>query len=310
MPNHHPELRTPAQQAVDSIEEFAGRYPGYRRAHAKGTCYSAIFTPNGKAAAFTTAPHLQNSEVPAIVRFSNSNPDPGMADLLSPAKGMAVQFQLPDQSVTNIVGVTIPVFFARTPESFIEIMKLAAAAKHKKLTFMEKAHAIIEHFSESKQALLEVGKLKPPASFGTAVYYSIHAFYFVNGNGTRQAVKYEWLPEAGVHTLSASEAESQGANYLEEEMQARTLQAPVRFTLNVVLGTDEDRTDDPTHMWPDSRERIEIGQLTIMDPVPEPDNLVMDPTQVVTGIELSDDPILNFRHEAYAISHHRRSSQE
>lgn len=307
---HRPDPRTLAQQAVDSIEEFDGPYRGFRRAHAKGACFRAVFTPNGRAAALTTAAHLQQQEVPAVVRFSGSNPDPGMADLLSPAKGMAVQFQLPDGDVTNIVAATIPVFFARTPESFIDIMKTAAAFKHKELSLREKIEAVIEHFSESKNAFLHLGALKPPVSYAAIRYFSIHAFYLVNDQGQRQAVKYEWEPDLGVHTLSASEAKSQSSDYLEEDLIKRTAQGKVDFKLNLVLGEPSDPTDDPTVIWPDQRTRLEVGTLSITGPIPEPEGLVMDPTRMTPGIELSQDPILNFRHEAYAISHHRRSMKE
>ncbi|MNX36722.1 Catalase-related peroxidase precursor [compost metagenome] len=307
---HRPDPRTLAQQAVDSIEDFDGPYRGFRRAHAKGACFRAVFTPNGSASPLTTAAHLQHQEVPAVVRFSGSNPDPGMADLLSPAKGMAVQFHLPDKSITNIVAATIPVFFARTPESFIDIMKTVAAFKHKELSLQEKIGAVIEHFSESKNAFLHLGALKPPVSYATSRYFSIHAFYFVNDKGDRQAVKYEWEPDLGIQALSAREAKSQPPDYLEEDLIKRTAQGRVSFKLNIVLGDPTDPTDDPTLTWPDQRERMEIGSLSITGPIPEPDGLIMDPTLLTPGIELSEDPILNFRHEAYAISHHRRSMME
>ncbi|RUT35498.1 catalase family peroxidase [Paenibacillus zeisoli] len=307
---HRPDPRTLAQQAVDTIEDFDGPYRGFRRAHAKGACFSAVFTPNGSAASLTTASHLQNTEVPAVVRFSGSNPNPNMADLLSPAKGMAVQFHLPDQSITNIVAASIPVFFARTPESFIDIMKTAAAFKQKELSLPEKIGAIIDHFSESKNAFFHLGALKPPASYATIPYYSIHAFYLVNDKGDRQAVKYEWEPDLGVHTLSAKEAKSLPSDYLEEDLIKRTGEARVRFKLNLVLGEPSDPTDDPTLIWSDQRTRLEVGTLSITGPIPEPESLVMDPTLLTPGIELSEDPILNFRHEAYAISHHRRSVME
>ncbi|WP_433943075.1 catalase [Paenibacillus sp. SN-8-1] len=307
---HHPDPRTLAQQAVDSIEDFDGPYRGFRRAHAKGACFSAIFTPNGSASSLTTAAHLQHQVVNAVVRFSGSNPDPGMADLLSPAKGMAVQFQLPDKSITNIVAATIPVFFARTPESFIDMMKTAAAFKHKELSLPEKIGAVIEHFSESKNAFLHLGALKPPVSYATSRYYAIHAFNLVNDRGDRQAVKYEWEPDLGIHTLSAREAKSQPSDYLEKDLITRTTLGQVGFKLNIVLGDKDDPTDDPTLSWPDQRTRLEVGALTITGPIAEPDDLVMDPTLLTPGIELSDDPILNFRHEAYAISHYLRSMKE
>lgn len=99
-----------AAEAVDAIENLSGVHPGYRRAHAAGVCCRGFFRPSGLGKEFTEAEHLQEQQVNAIIRFSGSSTDPALADLLSPAKGMAVQFILPDGEVTNLVGVSVPVF--------------------------------------------------------------------------------------------------------------------------------------------------------------------------------------------------------
>ena len=44
-----------AVEAIDTIEEIAGLFPAYRRAHAKGIGFDATFSPNGCAAPYTTA---------------------------------------------------------------------------------------------------------------------------------------------------------------------------------------------------------------------------------------------------------------
>jgi catalase len=79
----------------------------------------------------------------------------------------------------------------------------------------------------------------------------------------------------------------------------------------VVLGEDGDPVDDPTAAWPDERETVEIGRLELTGAETERerdgDVLVFDPTRVVDGIELSEDPILRFRQRAYAVSVERRS---
>ena len=79
----------------------------------------------------------------------------------------------------------------------------------------------------------------------------------------------------------------------------------------MVLGTDEDSTSDPTEVWPEDRETVDAGRLELTGPETEretgDDVLVFDPTRVCDGIELSDDPILTFRHHAYAESVELRS---
>ncbi|MFD1903308.1 catalase [Paenibacillus rhizoplanae] len=140
----------PAAEAVDAIENLSGVHPGYRRAHAAGVCCRGLFRPSGLGKEFTEAGHLQEQQVNAVVRFSGSSTDPVLADLLSPAKGLAVQFVLPDGEVTNLVGVTVPVFFARTPESFIDIVHMAHRLRTGTLGPIELMKEIVSHFSESK----------------------------------------------------------------------------------------------------------------------------------------------------------------
>lgn len=297
-------------QAVDEIEKLTGRHPGYRRAHAKGTCYHAIFQPSGEAAAWTTAPHLQGPQVEALVRFSESSTDPALADLLSPAKGMAVQFRLPEGKVSNLVAVTVPVFFARTPESFMDMLKAVNKARAGNLGIKEIIHQITGHFGEARESLLSVQRLRPPASYVTNLYYCIHAYLLVNEAGQRQPVKFEWLPEAGVHMLSIKDTTSQPPDYLEQELNERLQQQTAAFRLNIIIGEEGDPTDDPTTAWPKKRQRIDAGRLVLTAPVAEPEGLVMDPTVLPPqGMELSNDPILNFRRSAYAESWKRRSGE-
>lgn len=298
---------TEAEEAVDELERVSGIHPGYRRAHARGFCCRASFLPSGKAVPFTTAPHLQEREIKAIVRFSGSSTDPALADLLSPAKGMAVQFMLPDGGITNMVGVTVPVFFARTPQSFMEMLTTLNRTKAGKMPKAEALRRFARHFGESRQSLLALKRLKPPASYATNLYYCIHVYMLVDSEGRRRPVKFEWIPDLGVHTLSIHDAAAMPDDYLEKELELRMLSRPPSFKLNIVFGEEGDPTDDPTQRWPSDRVRINAGRLVLLESVAEPRGLIMDPTVVPDGIALSDDPILNFRRDTYAESMKRRS---
>ena len=295
-----------AAEAVDAIEQLSGVHPGYRRAHAAGVCCRGFFRPSGLGKEFTEAEHLQEQQVNAIIRLSGSSTDPALADLLSPAKGMAVQFILPDGEVTHLVGVTVPVFFARTPESFIDIVHMAHRLRTGTLGPIELMKEIVSHFSESKEALLAVRRLMPPASYAECHYYCIHAYVLVNAEGRQQPVRFEWVPESGVRTLTLEEAAQQPDRYLEDELELRLKDEPAIFQLVAVLGEEGDATDDPTRAWPEERRRIDLGRLHISEIYPDPKYLLMDPTILASGMLLSDDPILKFRSAAYAESYGRR----
>jgi catalase len=81
--------------------------------------------------------------------------------------------------------------------------------------------------------------------------------------------------------------------------------------LSVQIAEDGDAVDDPSIPWPDERPWVTIGRLEITglahDREQGDDVLVFDPTRVTDGIELSDDPILRFRTQAYAESVLRRT---
>jgi len=299
-----------AVEAVDTLEQLEGTFNGFRRAHAKGQCYQATFTPNGEAIPFTTAAHFQEEETSAIVRFSNSSPNPTKADILSPVKGMAVQFQLPDGEITNLISVTIPIFVAKTPETFIEMVALLNSKEEDANSKEELVKGLVEKYPESVPALKMVKEIaaQPPTSFSTCHYYPIHAFYFINMDGEKKAVKYEWVPDQTMQEKVSGDPKTLSNNYLTEELDARLANGAVGFNLVIHLGEDGDNTNDSTQAWPKDRRTITIGHLSITDKVEDQGNdLLFDPTIVPSGIELSDDPILNFRHDAYAVSFDRRS---
>jgi len=153
--------------------------------------------------------------------------------------------------------------------------------------------------------------LKPSASYATCRYYAIHAFRWVGGPAGENHVRYRWVPEGGVQTLRGREAKARGRDYLQEEIVERLAREPVRFSLELQLAATDDAVDDPTTPWRDDRETI-VGatlELTELETGRESgdDVLVFDPTRVVDGIELPDDPILRFRPDAYAASVERRS---
>lgn len=289
-----------AETAMDSIERIAGKHPGCRRAHAKGSYYEAVFTPNGQAALYTTAAHLQQEPVKAVVRFSDSSPNPNMIDGLSPVKGMSVQFHLPDGSTTYLTSVTVPVFLTKTPEAFIEMIRLAAdkpGPRDLVKMFLK--------YPESKAAFRIIKHTKPFISYSTSRYYPIHAFYFVNEKGEKQPVKYEWTPDDTFQLKAKKEAAMHAADYLEAELDE---QLPIGFDLTITLGEEGDAVDDSTASWPPERKTISIGHLDIGAKIQHPnDHIVFDPTIVPEGIECPNDPVLHARHDLYAASFKRRS---
>jgi catalase len=291
-----------AVEAVDAINAISGVHPGHRAAHAKGTLLRGEFTPAAGASRLTTAAHMQSEPSRTTVRFSNGGGDPGIPDYAREGRGMAVKFYLPDGGKTDIVALSLPCFFVRTPEDFVEFTKARLEPERLMPDFLG-AHP------EALPAIQAALGADPPESYATCAYNAIHTFRWTDAGGGSRWVRYRWEPEAGERTLPGAEAKARGRDYLREEILAREGAA---FRLIVILGEEGDAVDDPTVAWPEERERVEVGRLELTGPETERerdgDVLVFDPTRVTEGIELSGDPILNFRPRAYSVSVERRTA--
>jgi catalase len=265
---------------------------------------SGAFTASERARELTRAAHMQGEPVRTTVRFSNGGAKPDSNDAgIGDGRGMAVKFYLPDGGTTDIVALSVPAFFVRTPEEFLEFTLARAES-------MEKVGEFVGTHPATAAALqLIVPRLVPPRSYATLDYNSIHAFRLVDADGNGRWIRWRWVPQAGVEMLPEEERESMGRNFLQEEIFERL---PARFTLVARFAEAGDPVDDPTVAWPEGeREEVEMGVLEVTGPDPErekgDDVMVMDPTRVTDGIEPSDDPILHVRSHAYSVSVERRS---
>jgi catalase len=293
-------------ELVEANGEAAGRFPGNRAAHAKGTVLSGSFTPSERAGELTRAAHMQDGPVRTTVRFSNGGANPEANDAeMGDGRGMAVKFYLED-GTTDIVALSLPLFHVRTPAEFREFALARAES-------MEKVGQFIgSHPATASAIQLIVPRLVPPLSYAAVTYNSIHAFRLLASDGSERWIRWRWVPEAGNEDLPEDEREGMAPNYLQEDIVERAEGDGVRFTLVARIGQDGDVTDDPTVMWPDGeREEVEMGTLEITgrETARETGNdvMVMDPTRVTDGIETSDDPILHVRSHAYSVSVERRS---
>ena len=295
-----------AEQVVDAINDISGRHEGHRAAHAKGTLMSGTFTPSD--AGLTTAAHMQSEPVRVTARVSNGGGDPGIPDYAKEGRGLAVKFYLPDGSKTDIVSLSLPCFFARTPEDFLEFTRARKPDPETGQPDFGKLGAWLEQHPEAGQAIQAAVSTDPPESYATVAYNSIHSFRWTASDGTARWVRYRFEPEEGERQLPGDEAKSRGPDYLQEDVLGRESTA---FRMVVVVAADEDAVDDPTVPWPDDRERVEVGRLELTGPETERerdgDILVFDPTRVTDGIEVSADEILNFRPRAYSASVTRRT---
>jgi catalase len=299
------------KQAVDVINQRFGSH-GARALHAKGTLLEGTFTATEAAAQLTRAKHMQGEPVKATVRFSNGSGDPDAPDYGPEVRGMAVKFYLPDgESRTDISAQTVPRFPVRTPDAFVNLIRASAPGRAR---LVRLPLFLATHLEVLPALRANAPALKPPLSYASARYYAIHAFKWIDAEGGERYVRYRWLPELGVQSLSNEDARARGRDYLQEDLRERLAKAPIRFGLELLIAAGGDKVDDPTSVWPEAeREKVNAGtlELTALETLREKDGdvLVFDPNRVTDGIEVSEDPILKFRSPAYSVSVERRTSQ-
>jgi catalase len=297
---------------IDTLQALAGPHPGFRPAHAKGIVCTATFRPSSDAPRVTKAAHFQGTAAtPVTVRYSNASGNPDVPDGAPGNRAMSVKFPLPGGKTADILANTVDGFVARTPEEFLEFLR---AQLPDPATGKPSPDAVPKFLGSHPAAAAFVGRLmqKPiPASYAQASYHAAHAFLFTAADGTRRHGRYHFVPEAGEAFLSPEEGGKRSATFLRDELQARLQAGSIAFRLVLQVAKPGDPTSDPTVLWPDDRERVELGRLevTSISPTGAQDErrLIFDPTNCTDGIDLSDDPILLARSAAYSISYERRT---
>jgi catalase len=296
---------------VEALNKLAGGpHPGFRANHAKGVLVTGTFTPSKAAPTLSKAPHFA-APVPVLVRFSDPTGVPNLpdADPNASPHGMAIRFKLPGGASTDIVSISINSFPVATPQDFLALLTAIAQSG----PGVPKPTPVEQFLGTHPAALRYVSTPKPPPqSFGTLAYFGVNAFKFTNAKGVSHFARYQILPLAGEHALTAAEVAKADPNYLIDELPKRIAAGPVKFRLVAQVAKEGDVTNDATVSWPADREIIELGVISLTatekDQVKEQKALLYNPLLLAPGIEASDDPILAARPPAYAVSFTQRAS--
>lgn len=294
--------------AADAI--YGGPHPHARALHAKGTWAHATFTATPAARRLCRAPHLNGRPIPALVRFSNASAKPQAHDADRDGRGIAVKLRIGDGLEADLLATTSPAFVARTPEDFLELMVARRPDPATGQPDMEALGAYIAAHPEAMAAVEAVQMREPLASFAAVPYFSPHAFGLLDSDGERTWVRWRFVPDLPEQRLADNEARARGRDYLHEDLVERLRAGTIGFAFVLQLAAEGDPLDDPTAVWPEERELVEAGRLEITELADDPERSdhieVFDPTRVVDGIELSDDPVLRARPRAYSVSAYRR----
>jgi catalase len=293
-----------AADMVDALNAVFGKHAHTRAGHAKGYCVTGSFAPSPDAPSLSKAPQFAKT-VPVIGRFSMGGGNPEAPDNAKDnVRGMALRFDLGGGANTDLVMISAPVFLAKTPKDFFDLLTAIASGDQNKIGAYFAAHP------ESKNQATWLNARPVPASFAGVDYFGVHAFTMTNAEGKQTLMKFKAIPQAGELGLTDAEAEAKGADFLDDELKERLGKGPVAFDLVAILGQDGDPTDDPTALWDeDNRDKKPLGTITIEAVAPQETCAAFSflPANVADGVAgPANDKIFQIRSPAYIVSFTRR----
>ncbi len=291
-----------------------------RVVHARGAAAHGVFQVYESMASVTKAGFLQNpsEKTPVFVRFSTVAGSRGSTDLARDARGFAVKFYTQDGNF-DLVGNNIPVFFIQDGMKFPDLVHAVKPEPHNEMPQAASAHDTFWDFislmPESMHMIMWVMSDRAiPRSYRMMEGFGVHTFRFINEKGKSRFVKFHWKPLLGVHSVAWDEA--QKISGLDPDFHRRDLWEAIEqgdfpeweLGVQLVEEKDEHRFDfdllDPTKIIPEEVVPVKrIGKLTLNR---NPDNFFAEteqvafhPGHVVSGIDFSNDPLLQGRLFSY-----------
>jgi catalase len=292
-----------------------------RVVHARGAAAHGVFRSYGSAASATKARFLSDKdrETPVFVRFSTVAGSRGSADTVRDVRGFAVKFYS-DEGNFDLVGNNMPVFFIQDGIKFPDVIHAVKPQPDREIPQAQSAHDtfwdfVSLHTEATHHVMWLMSDRAIPRSYRTMEGFGVHTFRLVNARGRTTLVKFHWKPVAGVHSLVWEEA--QLAAGMDPDFHRRDMAdgidngAFLEWELGLQLLPDsEDQMFegidllDPTKLVPEELAPVQpVGKLTLDE---NPTNYFAETEQVafhtgnlVPGIEITDDPLMQARMFSY-----------
>lgn len=291
-----------------------------RVVHARGSAAHGVFQVYESMAPYTKAAFLQDPSIrtPVFARFSTTVGSRGSTDLARDARGFAVKFYT-QEGIFDLVGINLAVFFIQDALKFPDLIHAIKPEPHHEMPQAAAAHDTFWDFislmPESMHMIMWVMSDRGiPRSYRMMEGFGVHTFRFVNEKGKSRFVKFHWKPLLGVHSVVWDEA--QKISGLDPDFHRRDLWESIEngdfpeweLGVQLVEEKDEHAFDfdllDPTKLIPEELVPVKrIGKLTLNR---NPDNFFAETEQVafhpghlVSGIDFSNDPLLQGRLFSY-----------
>lgn len=304
----------------EKIQHFDHERIPERVVHARGAAAHGIFELQESLEEYTTAGVLTDTTrvTPLFLRFSTVAGSRGSADTARDVRGFAVKMYTREGN-WDLVGNNIPVFFIQDAIKFPDLIHAVKPEPNNEIPQAASAHDTFYDFisltPESMHMIMWVMSDRAiPRSYAMMEGFGVHTFRLINAQGKATFVKFHWKPALGVHSLVWDEAVKIAGQ--DPDFHRRDLWESIeagnfpQWDLAVQLLSEDDETKfdfdvlDATKIWP--QELIPLRRIGRMTLNRNPDNYFAETEQVafmtsnvVPGIDFSDDPLLQGRNFSY-----------
>src|ERR1700678_3605509 len=291
-----------------------------RVVHARGFGAHGFFETYDSLSDVTAADLFQRpgERTPAFVRFSTVAGNRGSADLARDVRGFAVKLYT-KQGNWDLVGNNIPVFFTQDAIKFPDLIHAAKQEPDRDFPQAQTAHDnfwdFISLMPEATHMIMWIMSDRAiPRSFRFMEGFGVHTYRLINAEGKSTFVKFHWKPKLGMQSVVWNEALK--INGADPDFHRRDLWNAIQsgnypeWELGLQLFDDafadsfEFDVLDATKLIPEEQVPIrKVGRLVLDRCVDnffaETEQVAFCTSNIVPGIDFSNDPLLQGRNFSY-----------
>ncbi|PSU35744.1 catalase [Photobacterium lutimaris] len=302
-------------QLIQKLQRFARERIPERVVHARGAGAHGIFVASTDFSEITAAAPFAFSgkETPVFVRFSSVIHGKGSPETLRDPRGFATKFYT-DEGNWDLVGNNLPVFFIRDAIKFPDMVHSLKPSPVNNIQDPNRFFDFFSHEAGATHMLTWVfSDYGTPASYREMDGFGVHAYKMINAEGEIRYVKFQWKSQQGIKNLSSqqvADVQSNDFQHMTRDLHDNIEQGNYpQWDLYIKVIESDKLNDfdynplDATKMWLDVAE-TKVGTMTLNR---NPDNffqeteqVAMAPANLITGIEPSEDRLLQGRVFSYA----------
>jgi len=304
----------------EKISHFDHERIPERIVHARGSGAHGYFELTQSLAKYTRAKVLTEVGVktPLFTRFSTVAGGAGSVDTPRDVRGFAVKLYTKEGN-WDIVGNNIPVFFIQDAIKFPDLIHAVKMEPDRGFPQAGSAHDTFYDFisftPEAMHMLMwAMSDRTIPRSLRMMEGFGVHSFRLINEAGESTFVKFHWRPKLGIQSTVWDEAvKLQSADndfHRRDLFEAITAGNFPEWEFAVQLFTQEEADKfpfdhlDATKLVPEELVPLQVIGRMVLDRWPdnffaETEQVAFFPTNVVPGIDFSNDPLLQGRLFSY-----------